>query len=94
MKITKLVRILLIVLSGLASGCASQAILNDRQPTDEPVTNSTPEAKIDDFEARLKSVQTGNFEYVYVFRRKDGEPFSSDDKGFSGKPPSMSISGN
>jgi hypothetical protein len=80
MKITELVCILLIVLSGFGAGCASQVILNDRPPADEPAASSTPEAKIDDFEARLSSVQTGNFEFVYVFRRRDGEAFSSDDK--------------
>lgn len=36
----------------------------------------------DDFQERLRSLQTGNFQFVFVFRRPDGEVFSSEDKKF------------
>ena len=73
----------LILFSLIASGCQpSQRVLNDRQPTPEPAGQSTPIVPVDDFEERLKSVQTGGFDLVYVFRRKDGGIFDSEDKKF------------
>ena len=64
-------------------GCQpSQTVLNDRQPTPEPTAESTPIIPVDDFAERLKSVQTGGFDFVYVFRRKDGEVFNSEDKKY------------
>ena len=66
----------------LAFGCQpNQTILNDKQPTPAPVEN-TPEQIVDDFTERLKSVETGNFEFIYAFKRKDGDIFTSDDKKF------------
>jgi len=70
---------LFILSSIVCSGCASQIILNDKNPTPMPVGESTPEPKIDDFEARLRQVQTGNFEYIFAFRRKDAAEFNSED---------------
>lgn len=73
-----LIFFLLIVL-----GCQpSKTVLNDRQPTPEPSVASTPEIPVDDFQERLKSVQTGGFEFVYALRRKDGEVFTSEDKQY------------
>ena len=43
---------------------------------------STPEKKIDDFQEILKSFQTANFNFIFAFRRPDGEALSSDDKKF------------
>jgi hypothetical protein len=82
MKIQKLLFGLLISFSLSGLSCASKIILEDKNPTPEPVGESTPEAKVDDFEARLKQIQTGDFTYVYAFRRKDGEELSSDDVRF------------
>lgn len=67
----------------IALGCQpSQTVLNDRQPTPEPSAASTPEIPVDDFAERLKSVQTGNFDFVYALRRKDGEVFTAEDKQY------------
>jgi hypothetical protein len=64
-------------------GCQpSQTVLNDRQPTPEPVSESTPEVPVDDFQDRLKSVQTGGFDFVYALRRKDNGTFDANDKRF------------
>ncbi|NJM54227.1 MAG: hypothetical protein HC846_13095, partial [Blastocatellia bacterium] len=60
----------------------SQTVLNDRQPTPEPSVKSTPEIPVDDFQERLKSVQTGGFDFVFVFRRKDADVFTAEDKQF------------
>lgn len=73
---------LLVFFALFAFGCQpNQTILNDRQPTPSLVEN-TPEKIFDDFEDRLKSVQTGNFEFIYVVRRKDSDVFSSEDKKY------------
>lgn len=64
-------------------GCQpSRFVLEDRQSTPEPTTESTPHIPIDDFAERLASVQTGNFEFVFAFRRKDGDVFTGEDKRF------------
>lgn len=73
----------LIVFLLIVLGCQpSKTVLNDRQPTPEPSIASTPEIPVDDFQERLKSVQTGGFEFVYALRRKDGEVFTSEDKQY------------
>ncbi len=78
MKIQHLIPFLVFLL--VALGCQpSQRVLEDRQPTATPFVEETPEVPRDDFDERLKSVQTGDFYYIYAFRRKDGEPFTSDD---------------
>lgn len=73
----------LIVFLLIVLGCQpSQTVLNDRQPTPEPSVASTPEIPVDDFQDRLKSVQTGGFDFVYALSRKDGEVFTSEDKQY------------
>lgn len=81
MKFEHLIPFVLFLL--IVLGCQpSQTVLNDRQPTPEPSTASTPEIPVDDFAERLKSVQTGGFYFVYALRRKDGEVFTSEDKQY------------
>ena len=81
MKTQHLIPFLIFLL--VALGCQpSQTVLNDRQPTPEPSVASTPEIPVDDFQERLKSVQTGGFDLVYVFRRKDGNVFDAEDKQY------------
>lgn len=82
MKYPHFISFFLILLILFNFGCASQIILNDKNPTPEPVGESTPEIPRDDFNERLESVKTGGFEIVYAFRRKDGEVLTSDDKKY------------
>lgn len=83
MKTQKILICLLLVFSSmLGFGCASQTILNDKNPTPEVSMESTPSVPIDDFLERLASVKTGNFEFVYAFRRKDDGVFTSEDKKY------------
>ncbi len=82
MKFQKLLVFLLILFAIFGFSCASQIILNDKNPTPEPIGESTPEIPVDDFNERLQSVKTGGFEIVYAFRRKDGEVFNSEDKKY------------
>jgi hypothetical protein len=81
MKVDYIFSLLIFLLMVL--GCQpSQTVLKDRQPTPESSVESTPGIPVDDFQDRLKSVQTGNFDFVYVFRRKDDRVFDSEDKKF------------
>ncbi len=81
MKTQHLISLLIFLL--IALGCQpSQRILEDRQPTATPIVDETPQVPVDDFAERLKSVQTGGFDFVYAFRRKDGEVFTSEDKKY------------
>lgn len=81
MKTQHLISLLIFLL--IVLGCQpSQRILEDRQPTATPIVDETPEIPVDDFAERLKSVQTGGFDFVYALRRKDGEPFTSEDKKY------------
>ncbi len=78
MKIQNILLLMFFLLVGLSCQ-PSQRVLEGRQPVSTPVSGATPEKAIDDFEDRLKSVQTGDFDFVYAFRRKDGDVLSSDD---------------
>lgn len=81
MKTQHLISLLIFLL--IVLGCQpSQRILEDRQPTATPIVDETPEIPVDDFAERLKSVQTGGFDFVYALRRKDGEAFTSEDKKY------------
>lgn len=82
MKIQLFLFLLMII---LLTGCQpSQRILEDskKNATPEPTENTSSESTRDDFEDLLKSVQTGNFEYIYAFRRKDAEVLNGEDKKF------------
>jgi hypothetical protein len=82
MRIEKFLFVLLVVFIIFGLSCASQIILNDKQPISTPLTEETPEIPVDDFTERLQSVQTGNFDFVYAFRRKDGDIFTGEDKKY------------
>ena len=49
---------------------------NSNQPT------PSPEVKLSAVERDIKSMQTANFEYIFVFRRKDGGVLDGEDKTF------------
>lgn len=45
--------------------------------------NASPTATpLSEFESSMKAMKTVNFDYIFVFKRKDGEAFDSDDKKF------------
>jgi len=45
-------------------------------------TNASPEVKLTAVERDIKSMQTANFQYIFVFRRKDGGVFDGEDRTF------------
>jgi hypothetical protein len=74
-----------LLISSLCAACQpSQRILEDSK-LNEPATSAetTPvDETRDDFEDRLKSVQTGRFQFIYAFRRRDGGVLASEDKKY------------
>ena len=70
---------LILVLLNL--GCQpNQTILKDAPPPPTPM--ETVETKRNSFEKDLRDMETANFDYVFIFRRKDGGVFDKDDKKF------------
>ena len=60
-------------------------IVNSAQ-TPEPVSSERPQ--VAGFEADIEAMRTADFNYIYVFRRKDGGVLDNSDKAFinSNKP--------
>lgn len=48
----------------------------EKENRTEVKTEETP--KLNEFEEDLRAVQIANFEYTFVFRRKDGKPFDGE----------------
>lgn len=70
---------ILLVLALLLFGCngsATQTANSEPSPEASPIPRSTP---LDDFEEALRFVRNGQFTYIWVFTRKDGKPFDSED---------------
>jgi hypothetical protein len=44
--------------------------------------NASPEVKMTSIERDVKSMQTANFDYIFVFRRKDGGVLDNEDKAY------------
>ena len=62
-------------------GCQpNNTILKDAPPPPTPM--ETVETKKNSFEKDLRDMETANFGYIFVFRRKDGGVFDKDDKKF------------
>jgi hypothetical protein len=52
-------------------------------------SNSNAAPALGTFEQDLNAMRTADFRFIYVFRRKDGAPLNTDDKGYlSGTIPS------
>lgn len=45
-------------------------------------TNASPEVKLTDVERDIKSLQTANFDYIFVIRRKDGGVLDREDQAY------------
>lgn len=44
--------------------------------------NASPEVKLTAVERDVKTMQTADFDYIFVFRRKDGGVFDGEDKAY------------
>ncbi|HEY8559674.1 MAG TPA: hypothetical protein VIL74_04665 [Pyrinomonadaceae bacterium] len=76
--------LLLFLAAGVAAlnfGCQpNQTILKDAAPGPTPM--ATVESKKTTFDEDLREMQTADFDYILVFRRKDGGEFDKDDQKF------------
>ena len=61
------------VISLVGAGCAVQPAVSKDSIVKPPV---------DEFESELTALRNADFDYIYSFRRKDGNPMDSDDKRF------------
>ncbi|HEX5964787.1 MAG TPA: hypothetical protein VFY51_02610 [Pyrinomonadaceae bacterium] len=71
--------LVILVLALLLSGCnrsAPETAVSQPTPAASPIPTSTP---LNDFEEALRFVKNGQFTYIWVFTRKDGKPFDSED---------------
>lgn len=68
-----------IVLSSLLFGFACQSAENSKANVN---STPTPEKKRDEFQDAFKSVEVGGFDYIFVFRRPDNAPLTSEDKTY------------
>src|SRR5215203_3040281 len=71
--------IALLILALVSFACANQTILNS-QP--QPVPIPPAEQPKDSFERALKGVESGNFTYIFVLRRKDDSELKEGDGRF------------
>ena len=86
MTIRAAIILMLIACGGAACG-PNQRILessNDNRPSDAEVTsvNSNSAPVPAGFDQDLESMRTADFNFIYVFRRKDGGVLDSDDRSF------------
>jgi hypothetical protein len=71
----------------LAAGCGpNQRIIesaNTAEPSAaQPSDGHNEPAATDSFEGDVKAMRTANFNFIYVFRRRDGAALTPDDKRF------------
>lgn len=75
----------LAVLIAGSAACGNSTSLQ-KKANDETDSNAP---QMTDLERDIKSMKTADFQYIYVFRRKDGGAFDGDDKTFlrENRPP-------
>lgn len=71
-----IVTFLLFALSAMLSGCFGGAPDKGAQKNANVNTEKTP----DELEQKLNALKTADFNYIFTFRRKDGEKFDPEDK--------------
>lgn len=72
---------LIVVAAVLASSCTpNQRIIEAGRTPEPPPANATPAAS--SFEDDLQAMQNADFNFILVFRRKDGAIMDRDDKAF------------
>lgn len=58
----------------------NQAILNSGRSSNDSSNENSTERPKDTYESALRGVQKSGFDYIFVFRRKDGGKFEREDK--------------
>ncbi len=68
--------LILLILPGFA--CVNQSLLKNNKN----VAAVIEENNLSDYERDLQTMKTANFDYIFVFRRKDGNVFDGEDKKY------------
>src|SRR4051812_29263504 len=68
----------------LISACApNQKILESANSTPEPINApANPEKPVNQVELDVQAMRNADFNFIYLFRRKDGSAMDADDKKF------------
>ena len=69
--------VLMLIFPGFTGACRNQPL-----KTDNTAAVKTPENKAAGFENDLQTMKTANFDYIFVFRRKDGGVLDGADKTY------------
>jgi hypothetical protein len=73
----------LFVFGIFVSACQpNAAILNSSANVPPPIPSNQTEKAIDSFEKDLETMRTANFDFIYVYRRKDGGKIDGEDSKF------------
>ena len=70
-------RIAIFAVSLISVGCFGDPAGSRTPKNTNPEVRKTP----DELEQKLKALKTADFDYIFTFRRKDGEAFDAEDKG-------------
>ena len=68
----------LVLLALLNFACVNQSLLKDNKN----VVNGVGENNLSDYERDLETMKTANFDYIFAFRRKDGNAFDGEDRKY------------
>jgi len=72
---------LLLICVSFVFACKPNSTILNSQRNNQPPANSINKA-INSFERDLETMRTADFDYIYVFRRKDGGQMDGEDKRF------------
>ncbi|MEJ7698591.1 MAG: hypothetical protein WKF71_02935 [Pyrinomonadaceae bacterium] len=71
--------IVLCLISLVSFACTNQRLLKSNK---NAATTNPAEMKQTSFESDLETMKTANFDYIFVFRRKDGGAFDGEDRKY------------
>ncbi len=66
----------------ILAACLFPAACGDSVSKTDNSGNANVKIEISEFDRQLNSLRTADFDYIFTFKRKDGEAFSSEDKKF------------
>jgi hypothetical protein len=72
----------------ISFACADERILKSNKNAATPISSENSKTS---FESDLETMKTANFEFIYVFRRRDGGAFDAEDRKYliNNKPPQI-----
>lgn len=77
LKFARIVCLSVIILASLNFACVNQSLLKDNKNV-----AIVEENNVSEYDRDLETMKTANFDYIFAFRRKDGNVFDADDKKY------------